>query len=211
MAPLFVFNEFENYLITEKRFSEHTLVAYKNDLFQFLSYYPITTLEQLEELNYQIIRSWIVQLMESKVSNRTVNRKLSTLRSFCKWAQRSSYLSNNPMQKIVAPKTEKRLPNFIKQSELSSEKTFDFFDASYNGKRNKLIVELEGHTDKTGDMCKNLALSEKRAKNVRKSLIKAGVPEARIVIKGFGSAQPKANNETEENRAKNRRVSFIFK
>jgi outer membrane protein OmpA-like peptidoglycan-associated protein len=76
---------------------------------------------------------------------------------------------------------------------------------------NKLIVELEGHTDKTGDMCKNLALSEKRAKNVRKSLIKAGVPETRIVIKGFGSAQPKANNETEENRAKNRRVSFIFK
>jgi len=142
MAPLFVFNEFENYLITEKRFSEHTLVAYKNDLFQFLSYYPITTLEQLEELNYQIIRSWIVQLMESKVSNRSVNRKLSTLRSFCKWAQRSSYLSNNPMQKIAAPKTEKRLPNFIKQSELSSENSFDFFDTSYNGKRNKLIVEL---------------------------------------------------------------------
>ena len=118
MAPLFVFNEFENYLITEKRFSDHTVIAYKKDLSQFQDFYPITALNQLDELNYQIIRSWIVQLMELKVSNRTVNRKLSTLRSFFKWAQKSGFLSVNPMLKIVGPKTEKRLPHFIKQSEL---------------------------------------------------------------------------------------------
>jgi len=142
MAPLFVFNEFENYLITEKRFSDHTVSAYKNDLSQFQDFYPITALNQLDELNYQIIRSWIVQLMELKVSNRTVNRKLSTLRSFCKWAQKSGYLSVNPMLKIVGPKTEKRLPHFIKQSELSPENIEDFFNDSYSGIRNKLIVEL---------------------------------------------------------------------
>jgi integrase/recombinase XerC len=142
MAPLFVFNEFENYLITEKRFSDHTVIAYKKDLSQFQDFYPITALNQLDELNYQIIRSWIVQLMELKVSNRTVNRKLSTLRSFCKWAQKSGYLSVNPMLKIVGPKTEKRLPHFIKQSELSPENIEDFFNDSYSGIRNKLIVEL---------------------------------------------------------------------
>jgi integrase/recombinase XerC len=142
MAPLFVFNEFENYLITEKRFSDHTVIAYKKDLSQFQDFYPITALNQLDELNYQIIRSWIVQLMELKVSNRTVNRKLSTLRSFFKWAQKSGFLSVNPMLKIVGPKTEKRLPHFIKQSELSPENIEYFFNDSYSGIRNKLIVEL---------------------------------------------------------------------
>jgi integrase/recombinase XerC len=142
MAPFFVFTEFENYLTTEKRYSEHTINAYKNDLFQFLEFYPIQSLEQLQELNYQIIRSWIVQLMDDKIANRSVNRKLSTLRSFCKWAQRNGYIEYNPMLKIVAPKTEKRIPQFIKQTEISRESLIDLFPDNFEGIRNRLIVEM---------------------------------------------------------------------
>ena len=142
MAPFFVFTEFENYLTTEKRYSEHTINAYMNDLFQFLDFYTIQSLEQLQELNYQIIRSWIVQLMDDKISNRSVNRKLSTLRSFCKWAQRNGYIDNNPMLKIVAPKTEKRLPQFVKQTEISTESLNDLFSDNFEGIRNRLIIEL---------------------------------------------------------------------
>jgi integrase/recombinase XerC len=142
MAPFFVFTEFENYLTTEKRYSDHTINAYRNDLLQFLDFYNIDSLIQLQELNHQIIRAWVVQLMDDKISNRSVNRKLSTLRSFCKWAQRIGYIDNNPMLKIVAPKTEKRIPQFIKQTEISRESLTDLFSDNFEGIRNRLIVEM---------------------------------------------------------------------
>ena len=142
MAPFFVFIEFENYLTTEKRYSDHTIIAYRNDLLQFLDFYNIESLIQLQELNHQIIRAWVVQLMDDNISNRSVNRKLSTLRSFCKWAQRNGYIEYNPMLKIVAPKTEKRIPQFIKQTEISRESLIDLFSDNFEGIRNRLIVEM---------------------------------------------------------------------
>jgi len=72
-------------------------------------------------------------------------------------------------------------------------------------------VELDGHTDLTGDVCKNLILSEKRAKSVQKYLTSKGIDAKRIVTKGFGTAQPKDENKTETGRAHNRRVSFLIK
>ena len=72
-------------------------------------------------------------------------------------------------------------------------------------------VELDGHTDLTGDVCKNLILSEKRAKSVQKYLISKGIESKRIITRGFGTAQPKDENKTEQGRAHNRRVSFLIK
>jgi outer membrane protein OmpA-like peptidoglycan-associated protein len=74
-----------------------------------------------------------------------------------------------------------------------------------------VIVELNGHTDLTGDVCKNLILSEKRAKSVQKYLVSKGIDAKRIITKGFGTAQPKDENKTEQGRAHNRRVSFLIK
>jgi outer membrane protein OmpA-like peptidoglycan-associated protein len=74
-----------------------------------------------------------------------------------------------------------------------------------------VTVELNGHTDLTGDVCKNLILSEKRAKSVQKYLVSKGIDSKRIITKGFGTAQPKDENKTEEGRAHNRRVSFSIK
>jgi outer membrane protein OmpA-like peptidoglycan-associated protein len=73
------------------------------------------------------------------------------------------------------------------------------------------IVEIEGHADQTGDVCKNLILSEKRAKAVEKYLLSKGLSSNRIKVKGFGAAQPKDENKTKVGRAVNRRVSFLFK
>jgi outer membrane protein OmpA-like peptidoglycan-associated protein len=72
-------------------------------------------------------------------------------------------------------------------------------------------LEIEGHADQTGDVCKNLTLSEKRAKSVEKYILDKGVNANRIKVKGFGSAQPKDENKTKDGRAHNRRVSFVFK
>lgn len=73
------------------------------------------------------------------------------------------------------------------------------------------IVEVDGHADLTGDVCKNLILSEKRAKSVERYLLSKGIEAKRITAKGFGTAQPKEENKTETGRAHNRRVSFLIK
>ena len=142
MAPFFILNQFLNYLSSEKRFSTHTLIAYENDLKQFFEFTKIDTLTSLTEVNHQLIRSWIVDLVDSEFSNKSVNRKLSSLRSFVKWAQKNDYLIQNPFKKVVAPKVTKRLPVFVKESEMEKIKVESFFTNDFVGIRNLLIIEI---------------------------------------------------------------------
>lgn len=142
MAPFFILNQFLNYLSSEKRFSTHTLIAYENDLKQFFEFTKIETLTSLTEVNHQLIRSWIVDLVDSEFSNKSINRKLSSLRSFVKWAQKNDYLIQNPFKKVVAPKIIKRLPIFVKESEIESVKVESYFANDFVGIRNLLIVEI---------------------------------------------------------------------
>ena len=142
MAPFFVLLQFEDYLKTEKRFSENTCVAYKNDLNQFIDFAQINIQEELKEVNYQLIRSWIVNLIDQGSNHRTVNRKLSTLRTFYRWCLKQGFTDTNPMLKIKGPKLEKRLPVFLKQSELDEQKLTPLFSEDFDGIRDRLIVEL---------------------------------------------------------------------
>lgn len=142
MAPFFILIQFENYLKTEKRFSDNTCVAYKNDLNQFIEFAGLTNQDELNEINYQMIRSWIVHLMDLGSSHRTVNRKLSTLRTFYRWCLKQGVGLNNPMLKIKGPKPEKRLPVFLKQSELDIEKLTPLFSDDFEGVRDRLMIEL---------------------------------------------------------------------
>jgi integrase/recombinase XerC len=142
MTPFFVLLQFEDYLKTEKRFSENTCVAYKNDLNQFINFAQINIQEELKEVNYQLIRSWIVNLIDQGSNHRTVNRKLSTLRTFYRWSLKQGFTDTNPMLKIKGPKLEKRLPVFLKQSELDEQKLAPLFSEDFDGIRDRLIVEL---------------------------------------------------------------------
>ena len=142
MTPFFVLLQFEDYLKTEKRFSENTCVAYKNDLNQFIDFAQINIQEELKEVNYQLIRSWIVNLIDQGSNHRTVNRKLSTLRTFYRWCLKQGFTDTNPMLKIKGPKLEKRLPVFLKQSELDEQKLTPLFSEDFDGVRDRLIVEL---------------------------------------------------------------------
>ena len=142
MTPFFVLPQFEDYLKTEKRFSENTCVAYKNDLNQFIDFAQINIQEELKEVNYQLIRSWIVNLIDQGSNHRTVNRKLSTLRTFYRWCLKQGFTDTNPMLKIKGPKLEKRLPVFLKQSELDEQKLAPLFSEDFDGVRDRLIVEL---------------------------------------------------------------------
>ena len=135
--------DYLNYLSTEKRYSPHTLVSYQNDLSQFTAFIFLEKEEfHITEINYQHIRRWVADLLEHKIQPRSVTRKLSTLKSFFKYLQIQQVISVNPMAKITAPKTPKRLPVFITEDQLDNLFTEIEFEEGFNGLRDKLILDL---------------------------------------------------------------------
>jgi len=112
-------DDFLQYLRYEKNYSTHTVVAYKRDLSQLMDYvnaeYQIT---QPDQIDSDMLRSWMVSLMEKEVTARSVNRKLSCVKSYWHFLMRQGYAQTNPMQKVLAPKTKKPLPVFLKEDEM---------------------------------------------------------------------------------------------
>ena len=133
---------FESYLLKEKRSSIHTVAAYLNDVQDFLSFSEVTNKNQLKEIDYQLVRSWMVHLINNDNSNRSVNRKLSSLRTFFKWGKRNEWIEVDPMLRIRGPKQEKRLPEFIKEQELTLDKIQDLFSNDEKGGRDQLMIEV---------------------------------------------------------------------
>lgn len=131
------------YIQYEKRYSPHTVTAYRIDLTQFFDYLKQQyNISDIAEVNHPIIKSWLVGLMEQKITPRSVNRKLTTLKSFYKFLMQQGLVEENPMRRITSPKTSKRLPVFVEKDKL--EMMFDQVDfgAGYPGLRNKLILEM---------------------------------------------------------------------
>jgi len=133
---------FLQYLTFEKRYSPHTIGAYEHDIHQFLAFAELKSFSDFEEVNAFVIRGWIVQLIDDGISNRSVNRKLASLRTYFKWLRKEGKISGNPMAKIQGPKNEKRLPVFVKESELAKTKTSQLFSSDFNGVRDELMFEL---------------------------------------------------------------------
>lgn len=135
-------DSFLHFIQVEKRYSTHTLVAYEEDLNQFVIFAEISNSADWNEVSHQVVRGWIVELMENGQSSRTVARKLSCLRSFFKWLKNEGKIDVNPMLRVRGPKVEKRLPQFVKQTELAPAKIEDLFAANFEGIRDRLMFEL---------------------------------------------------------------------
>jgi integrase/recombinase XerC len=133
---------FIQYLSFEKRYSPHTIGAYEHDVQQFIEFADLKDNKDLQEVNSFLVRGWIVQLIDDGISNRSVNRKLASLRTYFKWLRKEGQITTNPLAKIQGPKNEKRLPIFVKESELDSTKTSSLFSSDFNGVRDELIFEL---------------------------------------------------------------------
>lgn len=142
MAPFFLLEEFVRYLQMEKRYSDHTVIAYQKDVEQFLLHAEISKQAELKEVTHSLIRSWMVALIESGIENKSVNRKLSSLRAFFKWLKKEAVINVNPTVKITGPKNAKRLPSFAKESELQTEKLDIFFGSDFDGMRDRLMFEV---------------------------------------------------------------------
>lgn len=133
--------KFEQYLLVEKRYSDHTLTAYCVDVEQFLAFAELSSSDLLNVKSMQI-RSWVVHLFDQGVAKKTINRKLSSLRTFFKWLKKEGLISGNPLAKVNGPKNEKRLPQFAKESELQVEKIDPLFSQDFEGIRDRLMFEM---------------------------------------------------------------------
>jgi integrase/recombinase XerC len=136
-------NSFFDYLTYEKKYSTHTITSYKNDLFQFILFINPSEEEfSISEINYQHIRAWVTNLIKHKIAARSVNRKLSSLKSFFKYLQRQQIIEINPLSKISGPKTPKRLPVFVDEQQMENLFLDVVFEEGFNGQRDRLILDL---------------------------------------------------------------------
>ncbi len=136
-------DSFLKYLRFEKRVSPHTTAAYENDLLQFQNFLNENfSGELIDKANYSLVRSWIVQLVESDLTPTSVNRKIASLRAFYKFLLREEHIGKDPMMKIKPLKTSKRLPTFVKEPDMVKVLDNLKFENTHEGWRDKLILEL---------------------------------------------------------------------
>nr|WP_299419691.1 tyrosine-type recombinase/integrase [uncultured Emticicia sp.] len=127
----------------EKRLSHHTITAYEGDLKQFSAFLLFQyEFKEPEKADFQMIRSWIVSLVDEKIENRSINRKIATLRSFYNFLLRHKTIVSNPMLKIRALKTDKMLPKYVEEKPMENMLDDMQFSDDFSGLRDKLVIEL---------------------------------------------------------------------
>ncbi len=138
-----IIQPFLDYLKFEKRFSRHTIISYQTDLVAFFDYLIVQYADiSLQDISHTFIRSWLASLKESGITSKTINRKISTLRSFFKYQVKTNVLEQTPMVKIIAPKSEKRLPQFVSEKDTALLFNHIEFDDDWKGKTNRLLLML---------------------------------------------------------------------
>jgi len=134
---------FLQYLLVEKRYSSHTIISYKNDLEQFSAFLVILGHSGLwSDVTSPDVRAWIVSMMEKGLSAVTVHRKISCLRIFFRYMRKEGLVSDNPMDRIVLPKRNKKLPVFVAEESLDNLLDKFEFGNDFRGVRNRTIIEM---------------------------------------------------------------------
>jgi integrase/recombinase XerC len=134
---------FINYLKYEKRYSHLTAIAYKKDLDQFEEFFIKTIGDfNVEGINDKVVRHWVIDLMDSKLSARTVNKKISALKSFYKYLLRLEVVKENNLVNVIVPKVRKKLPQFVEEKNLIHLLDDGFFGVDFESLRDKLILSL---------------------------------------------------------------------
>ena len=137
-------DSFLDYLRYERNYSNYTIEAYSKDLRQFEEYVKLNkeSIFVPGDVDADLVRSWIVSLMDEKISPVSVNRKLSSLKSFFKFLMKQGSISVNPLRLITGPKTKKPLPYFVRDKEMELLLDGDGFDEDFEGVRDRLILEM---------------------------------------------------------------------
>lgn len=139
---LFV-KKYIQYIQFEKRYSKHTIIAYENDLSQFIVFFESYAPDaQWENVTSKDLRVWVANFMENMNTSKTVNRKISVLKSFFHFLNLKELFSGNPAASISSPKIKKTLPKFIEEKQINHLLDDIEFEDNFEGLRNKTIIHL---------------------------------------------------------------------
>ena len=134
---------FLDYLKFEKRYSIHTSSSYEADLTQFFQFLIAQyDSPELSKIIPAFIRSWLAGMRLQKISAKTLNRKISTLKSFFKYQLKMGVIDQTPMTTIVSPKISRRLPTFIAENDMETLKQYVDFPDNWKGKTDKLLISI---------------------------------------------------------------------
>jgi integrase/recombinase XerC len=138
-----IIQSFLDYLKFEKRYSRHTVISYETDLISFFDYLALEYGETpLNQLTHIYIRSWLASLKDQGLTAKSINRKISSLRSFFKYQLKNGVMKQTPMTKVVAPKNEKRLPNFVADKDIKTLFGHVEFPDTWQGRTERLLMLL---------------------------------------------------------------------
>lgn len=138
-----VIQPFLDHLRFEKRYSQHTLISYQTDLEQFFAYLTSQfDAPEVPAITAMFIRSWLAEMKEEGLESRSLNRKISALKSFFKYQLKNGVISQSPMTTIVSPKLKKRLPSFVEEKDIQT--LFDHvpFSDDWKGRTERLVLQL---------------------------------------------------------------------
>jgi integrase/recombinase XerC len=136
-------DSFLKYLQYEKRYSPNTVISYKNDLTQFHSFIIENDNESsINNVSSKQIRLWLSNLINSGITARSVNRKITCLRSYYNYLIRRNIIAENPMERVTSPKMPKNLPAFVSKDNMDDVFEKISFSNDFKGVREKLIIEL---------------------------------------------------------------------
>ena len=132
-------NFFLDHLSIERRLSSHTITSYSTDLEQFTAFINPTELQQVQAMD---VRKWLISLSDDSIQNRSINRKLATLRTFYKYLLRTGKITENPMTSIRMVKTTKKIPHFVRESEMENLVENRIIATNFSEARDELILFL---------------------------------------------------------------------
>ncbi len=143
IAPIRSFIDFLKY---EKRYSQHTIRAYTDDLEQFFRFLDSFGTQELSGISSPLIRSWMARLKENKITSKSINRKISSLKSFFKFQVRTGNLEKTPMSTVISPKSGKRLPVYVEEKDMKLLLSHVEFSDDWQGKTDRLLILIFYHT-----------------------------------------------------------------
>lgn len=134
---------FISYLELEKNYSRHTINAYETDVNTFAEFCSVQyDVRSIDNVDYNLVRNWIVSLVDKGISNRSINRKISSLRAYYKFLQKINQITETPLAKHKALKTNKKIEVPFSEKEMEEILSEIPFENNFEGRRDKLIIEL---------------------------------------------------------------------
>ena len=136
-------SSFLDHLKYQKRYSQHTIISYETDLVSFFDYLHLQYQEYLpEQVRPAFVRSWLAEIKSKGISSKTINRKISSLKSFFKYQLKQGVITASPMATIISPKISKRLPRFVAEKDIDTLFEHVEFPDDWTGKTERLLLQL---------------------------------------------------------------------